>query len=166
MPAALELTARMALVETTARRAGAPALVHFHVRDRLAFEIKRHSRDFAAAADRPMKQPIRAAIYEDVPEDALICHPYRVSRSLYGSAERRPVPWQPERRLLTARYVSLAPAAKIGSTPNLHLAAAATGGTLSNQNASCFPSAPSETIVDTMASTFGEHDECVMKLPG
>lgn len=66
------LLARRALAEKVALRAGALALGHFHRREALLIESKRHLQDVVTEADRKVETLIREAIAAEFPDDGLL----------------------------------------------------------------------------------------------
>ncbi|MCR8726084.1 inositol monophosphatase family protein [Frigidibacter sp. ROC022] len=66
----LDISARVARAESIARRAGALALEHFHARDSLVIETKRHPTDLVSEADRAVETLIRDALSQAFPDDA------------------------------------------------------------------------------------------------
>ncbi|MFD1882929.1 inositol monophosphatase family protein [Paracoccus pacificus] len=66
------LTARLARAEQVAGRAARLALDHYHRRDALVIETKRHPTDLVSEADRAVEALIRDALADAFPDDALL----------------------------------------------------------------------------------------------
>lgn len=65
-----ELGKRLDSAITIAREAGKLALDHFHTRDKLVIEQKRHATDLVSEADRDVETLIRKGLTEAFPHDA------------------------------------------------------------------------------------------------
>jgi myo-inositol-1(or 4)-monophosphatase len=74
----------MARAESVARRAGALALEHFHARDRLVIEAKRHPTDLVSEADREVETLIRRDLAGAFPDDAQLGEEHGLSPGTSG----------------------------------------------------------------------------------
>jgi myo-inositol-1(or 4)-monophosphatase len=82
--ATIDIAARMARAESVARRAGALALEHFHARDRLVIEAKRHPTDLVSEADREVETLIRRDLAGAFPDDAQLGEEHGLSPGTSG----------------------------------------------------------------------------------
>lgn len=80
----LDLPARLVRAEEVARAAGALALDHFHRRDALVVETKRHPTDLVSEADRAVETLIRTALADAFPEDAQLGEEHGLSPGRSG----------------------------------------------------------------------------------
>tara|TARA_R110001606_G_scaffold143302_1_gene282603 strand:- start:71 stop:892 length:822 start_codon:yes stop_codon:yes gene_type:complete len=83
-PQTLDIAARLARAEAIARQAGALALAHFHARDALVIEEKRHPTDLVSEADRDVETLIRDALTADFPDDAQLGEEHGLSDGTSG----------------------------------------------------------------------------------
>jgi myo-inositol-1(or 4)-monophosphatase len=84
MSGQMDLTARLALAESVARRAGALARAYFDDRDGLTVVSKRSLQDMVSEADREVETMIRSALAGGFPNDAQLGEEHGLTRGSSG----------------------------------------------------------------------------------